>query len=472
LIDIMPILDQELKQPLYMQLYNFLKQEIQFGRIARGEKLPSKRKLSIHLNISQNIVTAAYEQLITEGYLISKPRKGVFVSFKKDGLYPVTAILETEKLPQNQSGQNRKTIDFNHGKIDLSLFPFSVWRKLSQEILFHDQSDVFFNGNVQGEYELRTEIVKYLYQSRGVKCSPEQLVIGAGTQYLIHLLSLMLGENAYIGMEDPGFHRTRITLEHSNVNIIPIELDSNGINMDKLKISKANNVYVTPSHQFPYGMILPINKRLELLAWANKINGYIIEDDYDGEFRYKGKPIPSLQGLDNNGRVIYLGTFSKSLIPSLRISYMVLPEKLLNIYVNKLTIYKQTVSRLHQQTLYRFMQNGHWNTHLNRLRSNYRKKQQTLLSSIRRYMPKGRVEVIGEQAGVHILLRLKTNFDEESLTKMAMANQVKVYPTSIYFVNRKKTLPEILLGFGGLTENEIEEGISLLSKSWFGVDHS
>jgi GntR family transcriptional regulator/MocR family aminotransferase len=291
-------------------------------------------------------------------------------------------------------------------------------------------------------------------------------VIGAGTQYLIRQLSLIFNYGSSVGIEDPGFHRTRFAFEHSGLQIVPTPLDKHGIRVDQLHGKNLNIVYVTPSHQFPCGMIMPISRRNELLSWAQKNNAYIIEDDYDGEFRYKGRPIPSLQGLDSYDRVIYLGTFSKSLIPSLRMSYMVLPQELLTVYLNKLSIYKQTVSRFHQKTLALFMTNGHWEAHLNRLRTIYRKKQTKLIKSIQ-YTMQEKVEIIGENSGLHVLLRLRTDIPESWYIKQAANVQIKVYPTSIYRIVTKTKFTEILLGFGGLTEHEIEEGITLLNKAWF-----
>jgi GntR family transcriptional regulator / MocR family aminotransferase len=468
MMDLTPLLNPDEKQPLYVQLYQFFKEEIRSGRIASGEKLPSKRKLAIHLGVSMNTVNAAYEQLIMEGYLNTKPRSGVYASLSQNDLYMESAHLPTAVTPPSVPESEEIHFDFSHGKVDLGSFPYSIWRRLTQELLYEDQSELLHTGDVQGEYPLREQIAKYDYQSRGVRATPEQIVIGAGTQYLLWLLSLILRKGQVVGFENPGYHRARITFEHNGLLTVPIELDENGIDINQLQKSRANHVYVTPSHQFPYGMIMPVSRRLELLQWAHQQNGYIIEDDYDGEFRYKGRPIPSLQGLDKFSRVIYLGTFSKALIPSIRLNYMVLPPALLEIYQEEFAIYKQTVSRLHQQTLYLFMKKGHWETHLNRMRTLYRKKQQKLLTAIHQFMGRN-VEIIGEHSGLHILLRMNTELSEEKLVQQAKEYGVKVYPSSVYKQGIKKTDAEILLGFGGLSEAEIEKGIETLSRAWFGM---
>ncbi|WP_243121129.1 PLP-dependent aminotransferase family protein [Clostridium autoethanogenum] len=234
-------------------------------------------------------------------------------------------------------------------------FHYFTWIKFTNKCLYSEQSSLLLVGEPQGEESLRREISKYLFQSRSVRCTPEQIIIGAGTQYLIILLCMLLGKDYPYVTENPGYNRVRTVFKDQGIDIHPISIDKDGICINDLKKSSARVVYVTPSHQFPYEMIMPISRRLELLKWHEEKNGYIIEDDYDSEFRYKGKPVPSLQRLDRSENVIYLGTFSKSLIPSIRISYLVLPPKLILKYQEHFKIYKQTVSRLHQNTLYIFM---------------------------------------------------------------------------------------------------------------------
>jgi GntR family transcriptional regulator / MocR family aminotransferase len=467
MMEITIVLDHTSREPLYLQLYQFIKNEILAGRIEPESKLPSKRKLAVHLDISQTTVETAYEQLLAEGYVESVPRKGIYVKNLKSDLFP---NVNERGNPQKKKGNEPSDsfiVDFSHGKIALESFPHSIWRRLTVQSLYEEESALFFNGERQGEGALREQLAHYLYQSRGVRCTPEQIIIGAGTQYLIHLLTMIIGRESVFSMEDPGFHRIRETFKDQGVLLKPIPLDQNGININLLYESGAEVTYVTPSHQFPIGMVMPINRRMELLQWAYEREAYIIEDDYDGEFRYKGKPIPSLQGLDTNGRVVYLGTFSKSLIPSLRISFMVLPMSLLEKYNKHFSIYKQTVSRLHQHTLEQFMKNGHWERHLNRMRTVYRKKQQKLIQSIEKFLGK-QVEVVGDESGLHILLKVNTHSSETKLIEQAAQLGVKVYPTSVYYqIAGSFQNPMILLGFGGVPEKEIEKGIQLLREAWF-----
>jgi GntR family transcriptional regulator / MocR family aminotransferase len=461
------VLDHDSGHPLYLQLYQAIKKEIQVGRIEPGVKLPSKRKLALHLDISQTTVETAYEQLLAEGYVDSLPRKGIYVKEINSDMFsniknrPIPhKIRETE--PTTQS-----VIDFNHGKIALDVFPYSIWRKLSVLSLYEEEGWLFLNGQRQGEVGLREELAHYLFQSRGVRCTAEQIIIGAGTQYLISMLTMIIGREKGFSMEEPGFHRTREAFKDQGVILKSLPLDDDGINIKLLYESEAQVTYVTPSHQFPKGMVMPITRRMELLKWANEREGFIIEDDYDGEFRYKGKPIPSLQGLDTYGRVVYLGTFSKSLIPSVRISFMVLPISLLEKYNEHFSIYKQTVSRLHQHTLEQFMKEGHWERHLNKMRTVYRKRHSALLRSIDKYL-ENLVEVVGDDSGLHILIKVKNTSSETELIKQAAHYDVRVYPTSVYYEHKSSIqYPMILLGFGGLNEQEIEKGIQLLSKAWF-----
>ncbi|WP_066305012.1 PLP-dependent aminotransferase family protein [Bacillus sp. FJAT-29814] len=464
MFEITPIFKNETGMPLYLQLVQYIKEEILYGRIHPKEKLPSKRKLSKHLGISLNTIQAAYDQLAAEGYVESKPRLGWFVAEIDEDLLPKQAV------PSEKTGSEREPssvrIDFNTGKVDLEHFPYSVWRKLTVQSLYQDQGEIFNTGHPQGEGQLRHEIAQYLFQSRGVRCTADQIVVGAGTQVLMGLLCLILGKERVFAVENPGYHRTRIVLQDFGAMTIPVSMDEEGVDVSLLKQTNANVAYVTPSHQFPYGMVMPVSRRMELLKWAEEIGGFIIEDDYDGEYRYKGRPIPSLQGLDTSGRVVYLGTFSKALIPSIRISFMVLPPKLLDRYLGHFTVYKQTVSRLHQDTLFRFMKEGYWQSHLNKMRTLYRRKQASLLTAIRLYMGE-HVGVIGEKSGLHIVLDVRGGMTEAELVESALSVGVKVYPLSVYFDGpRVGGDAMVVLGFGGLTEAEINEGIRLLAETW------
>lgn len=469
MLELTPELNSSKDIPLYIQLYEYIKTEIQNDKIKPGTKLPSKRKLSQHLKISQNTVQSAYEQLSSEGYAESRPRKGIFTTEIDNDLFKLSINHKTDNIISKNdslSADSDSIIDFNYGSIDTESFPFATWRKLTFQSLFPESSDILALGDPQGDILLRKEISDYIFQSRGVKCSPEQIVLGAGTQIILTLLCMILGRNHIYAFENPGFNRARHVFTDQGIKVIPISLDEYGISIKELKQSCAKVVYVTPSHQFPSGIVMPVSRRLELLKWCREEDGFIIEDDYDSEFRYIGRPIPSLQCLDDIGHVIYMGTFSKSLIPSVRINYVVLPQELLKIYNDNFKIYNQTVSRLHQDTLYKFMSQGHWSRHLNKMRTVYRKKHAVLIAAINKYLNE-KIKVIGENSGLHILLQVKNGMTESQLIISAMDMNIKVYPSSVYYYkDNKNETPCVMLGFGALSEEQIEQGIKTLKEAW------
>ena len=326
-------------------------------------------------------------------------------------------------------------------------------------------NELLFLGHPQGEVSLREEIAKYLYESRGVRCSPSQIVLGAGTQILVKLLFQLLQGSCY-AVENPGYHRKMVAFEQGENRVQMLSLDRDGICIADLENSDANVVFVTPSHQFPYGMIMPITRRMQLLQWAKKEEGrYIIEDDYDSEFRYSGKPIPALQGLDTDGKVIYMGTLSKALLPSLRMSYIVLPKNLINKYQKQYLFYTQSVSRIDQEVIRKFLNEGHFEKHIHKMRVVYRKKRDRLVFEIEKYFA-DQVEVIGEDSGLHILLKVHNGMREEDLITEAAKHRIKVYPVSTYYKDGTAPGNIVLLGFAILSEEEIVKAIQLLSTAW------
>lgn len=447
-----------------MQIYNHIKREIWNENIKAGSRLPSHRNLSLQLGVSRNTVECAYQQLIAEGYVESKPKRGLFVSYVD---YDVKQHTSTNKQTIDTfTPLETFHYDFSHGSIDIPSFPLSTWRKVMSHSLLQYENELFRQEDPQGEWQLRHEISQYLYEARGVHCTPDQIIIGAGTQQLLSLLLQLLPNDCTYGIENPGFHRVRAILQSYHVSIHPIPLCDKGIRIPDLYTSDANVVYVTPSHQFPCGMIMPLSERMELLKWANEKQGYIIEDDYDGEFRYIGKPIPSLQGLDQNDRVIYMGTFSKSFLPSIRMSYIVLPNTLLSMYREHGTIFKQTVSKMQQLAFSNFMKQGYWERHLNRIRTLYKRKHRRLVSAIENEMGQF-IRMIGSQSGLHIVLHVHNGMNETELIHAAATKSIKVYPLSLYdIVNDLQHESYVLLGFGGIAEDAIENAIRLLKEAW------
>ncbi|GAF11433.1 LOW QUALITY PROTEIN: transcriptional regulator of pyridoxine metabolism [Bacillus sp. JCM 19046] len=448
------------RTPLYLQLYNAIKSEIHARSLTAGTKLPSKRKLAQHLGISTLTVENAYGQLKAEGYLVSKPRQGLYVEQLQQLEHASLPAIINQHPPLTE--KSKQTIDFHHGRIDTEHFPHNQWRKATLEAL--NNQDFLDTGNSQGEQLFRQEMVVYLFQSRGVRCSPEQIIIGAGTQHLLLLLTTLFDHSKDIAFEEPGFHRSKKTFKQQGFQLSPITLDQEGINLQELKQSSAKLAYVTPSHQFPTGVIMSISRRQALLNWAKNVSGYVVEDDYDGEFRFKGRPIPSLQGIDTAERVIYLGTFSKSLIPSARMSYMILPNKLLRSFQQLTPSPKQSVSRFEQNIFYHFMKKGYWERHLNKMRTVYRRKYEALTTLLRSILGKV-LAIIGDPAGLHLLLEINTHLSEKTIEMRAEAEGVRIYPASIYYEKQRiYKKPVLLLGFGGLTIREIETGIAVLKE--------
>ena len=463
MLELTPNLNTQSKIALYVQLYEYIKKEIKDGTIPAFTKLPAKRKLASYLQVSKNTVEAAYEQLLAEGYIESASRKGYFVC-------KVEQMIDVEgseaKVEEVSFREENYTFDFTQTGVDTNTFPFTTYRKLINDVWQPHNNKLLFLGHPQGELSLREEIANYLYESRGVRCSASQIVLGAGTQILVKLLFQLLKGSNY-AVENPGYHRKMVVFEQGEEKVQMLSLDRDGICMADLENSNANVVFVTPSHQFPYGMIMPITRRTQLLQWAKKAKDrYIIEDDYDSEFRYSGKPIPALQGLDTEGRVIYMGTLSKALLPSLRMSYMVLPKKLIKKYQQQYLFYTQSVSRIDQEVIRRFLNEGYWEKHIHKMRVVYRKKRDRLVFEIEKYFS-NRVEVIGEDSGLHILLKVHNGMREEELIQEAAKHSIKIYPVSTYY--KDDTAPEnvVLLGFAILSEEEIAKAIQLLHTAWF-----
>ena len=456
-------LDTRSRIPLYEQIYDYIKTDIQSGRIPYGEKLPSTRFLSKHLEVSRSTVELAYEQLMSEGYIESVPYKGFFVA-QIDELYH---LKKDKPQPQRERKEARRyRYDFTPNGVDLKSFPYNVWRKLSKDILMDDRTELFRSGDSQGEYGFRSAICSYLYQARGVDCTPDQIIVGAGSDYILMLLGMILGMDHTIAFEDPTYKQAYRMAGGMSYNCIPVSMDKNGMKVTELEKSGADIAYVTPSHQYPTGVIMPIRRRMELLKWACEEQGrYIVEDDYDSEFRYKGKPIPALKGYDASEKVIYLGTFSKSIAPAIRLSYMVLPKPLLEAYEQKARFVNSTVSKVDQLIVQKFIEEGYYERHLNKTRALYKSRHDVLIEELR---PMADICTIsGENAGVHLLLTFQNEMAEEELIDRAARADIRVYGLSDYRIRENcEEKATILLGYANLTEDQIREAARLLRDCW------
>ena len=457
-------LNPDLSEPLYEQLYEYIKAEITSGSYPYNAKLPSKRQLSVYLQCSQNTVQTAYSQLAAEGYIMAKPKSGYYIC-KLDGVLHIKR--ESGFLHENTDTGPLYRYDFSHRGVDFDSFPFSIWRKISKDVISEYDADLLKTGSPQGDLNLRSSIAAYLHNSRGVNCTPGQIVVSSGTEFLLLLLMQLFDENRIYAIENPGYEKLNMIFRSSRAEYRAVSLDENGMLPDELIKSRADIACVTPSHQFPTGNIMPISRRIKLLNWANeKSERYLIEDDYDSEFKYSGRPIPSLQGLDSGEKVIYIGAFSKSLTPAIRVSYMVLPENLLKIYCERLNFYICPVPSIEQKILRRFIDEGFFERHLNKMRNIYKKKREVLISAIRRLLPDS--EIAGADAGLHIILKIRNGMNEEELIKAARDQGVRVYGFSKYYSGEIPFPhePILLLGFASLKVDEIFEAVDLLRKAY------
>lgn len=464
---IIPILDEHSKRPYYLQLYDTIKKSILSGEMTSGEKLPSLRRLSKNLGLSLTTIELAYSQLSVEGYIYSKPQSGFFVS-----------DISHVPLPEGQ-GQLGGELDFANVstdtpafryQFDLSCFDFNKWKKCLNKILTEYPHLLLSEGDPRGEAALRYEISKYLYRSRGVTCQPDQIVIGAGTQQLTGQLSLILSRMAigHVAVEHPGYLPVQSIFRDRGFTLIPIPVKKDGICLEALPNQQRTAVYISPSNQFPTGAVMPVGKRYALLEWAFRTDSIIIEDDYDSELRYFGKPIPALQGLDTNQRVIYLGSFSSTLFPSIRISYMVLPHEMTRAFGQLQKEYTQTCSKTEQLTLALFMEHGFYQTNIRKLRTLYAQKLQAILHALQKY---GRdfIRPVNPSSGINLILGVKTNADAADLCRGALEYGAHVVPVSHYAEEKSKEEQgtcTLILYYNQIPLDRIEETIQKIVCCW------
>lgn len=462
------------KAPLYEKIYEYIKNEIVDGKISKGEKLPSTRLLAKNLSVSRSTVELAYDQLLAEGYIEAEPYRGYFVCdiealYQLEQRSPLVILKKNagneEKDTFNEIAQksnNQQKIDFFPYAIDTQNFPYNVWRKLHKNVLLDDREEILLSGDGQGDYELRAAITDYLHQARGVNCDATQIVIGAGNEYLEILLAQVLGEKKTVLMDDPTYLQAYRTFFNMGYVVKNIPQEHGSMPIEAVRREDADILYVMPSHQFPLGTVMPLKRRLELLKWASEKEGrYLIEDDHDSEYRYKGKPIPSLQSIDHEEKVIYLGTFSKSIAPSLRISYMVLPLHLLRKYQESCSFYSTTVSKIQQEVLREFIRGGYFGRHLNKMRGIYKNKHDFLVGELKK---KNWVEnIAGDNAGLHVLVQVNTTLTEKEICKKAAECGIRLMGIREHYIHTPpEGRPVLLLGYGKPDEQEIQKGLEVL----------
>lgn len=457
-------------ESMYEHLYRCIKQDILQKKLRAGEKLPSKRTFAKNLGVSTITVESAYAQLVAEGFLYTLPKRGYYVC-DLEREEPAPPPPRPPAPPVKEPVRQTYWADFVGSSVARDMFPFSVWVKLLRDVTAgEDETTLLTDTSAGGIRQLRQAISDHLYQFRGMSIDPEQIVVGAGTEYLYSVLIQLLGRRRGYAVEDPGYLRLSKIYEKNDVTTYHIPMDHHGIIPEKLEESGAQILHITPSHHFPTGIVMPVSRRYEFLSWASKgEDRYIIEDDYDCEFRLAGRPIPTLQSIDVMEKVIYINTFSKSLAPAFRISYLVLPKHLVTRFYDTLGFYSGTVSCLEQMTLARFLSEGYFEKHINRMRNHYRGVRDKLLAALRQSPLAGRVHISAEQAGLHFLLELDTQRTDEEILRDAEAQDLRISFVSQYYYETAHRRPHVLvMNYSGLEEEKIDEAVQRLCRAVLG----
>ncbi|MHA6484769.1 MocR-like pyridoxine biosynthesis transcription factor PdxR [Paenibacillus sp. strain BS8-2] len=481
IISITPQFDKGSGTPLYTQLYRYIRESIESGKLPSGAKLPAIRSLAQHLALSKNTVEAAYSQLLAEGYVDSRERGGYLIQpieqlwgatagkITKSACLPIVG--SNEQVAPNSHHYPSPDYVFRYGDIAFDRFPLDLWKSCLagaiNETAPDSPYDILGYGDRLGHLGLREELADYVYQARGITCSADQIFITAGTQYAISLLLQVMDlRQLPFAMEEPGYHGVRAVLQNMDCLIKNIPVAADGIDINMLEESDAAIAYVTPSHQFPLGMVMSIEKRLRLLQWAAAHAALVIEDDYDSEFRYGSRPIPSLKALDGDDRVIYLGTLSKAFLPSVRLSYVIMPRSFIPLMQDKLASYSCSVSPLIQQAVWIFMKQGHYGRHIRRMKRVYHARYKALIDSIQLLMG-DQVHIVGDSSGMHILLRVPGRSSEE-LIHLAQLNGCLLFPAIKHWNEPDEAARQyLMLGFGAMDEKRIVEGVRKLAETWF-----
>ena len=451
------MLTYELKKspgvPLYEALYRCIRGDILSGALRPGEKLPSKRALAENLEVSKITVEAAYSQLLSEGYICSKEKVGYFVeTVERRAPVPAAPALHPKEdaaclLDLTANGTEQ--------------FPFSVWSRLQREVMLDFGEALLAPLPNRGIPELRQAIAGHLAAFRGMRVDPENILIGAGTDFLYNLLIQLLGREKVYAVEEPGYGKIRKIYAAGGVQTVSAAMDDRGVIPEGL--GSADVLHISPSHHFPTGIVTPVSRRRELLDWSNGGEKWIIEDDYDSEFRFDAHPVPAMQSLDDGGRVIYMNSFSKSLAPSIRISYMVLPAGLMAAFQQKLGFYSCTVPSFEQYTLARFLSRGFFEKHINRMRKFYKNRRNAVVSLLEKCSFSDKLTIQEQDAGLHFLLNVDTSLSDQSLTEKLAALGIRVRALSSYYHDQSEDLHCLVINYSGLKEERLSAALAAIS---------
>lgn len=452
------IIDQDNRnnQFLYEQIYEAIRSGIMKGDIRSGEKLPSLRSLSKEMGISLTTIEQAYDQLLVEGYIEARPKSGFFAKS--------LSMVRNQEREESVEEISEETLQENEFIYDPTSFDFVKWKKCANEVFNYYSDQLLFESDPQGERALRNEVAKYIFRSRGVKASPDRIVIGAGTQQITsHLIRVLQRMGvSLVSIEEPGYLPVQSIIRDAGMQMYHIPVNEDGIDIGKLPTNISSAVYVSPSNQFPTGTVMPVGRRYELLDWAEKNGSVIIEDDYDSELRYFGKPVPALKSLDEGNCVVYLGSFSSTLFPAIKISYMVLPELLANIFGEIKGGYTQTCSKSEQLTLALFMEKGYYYTGIRKLRSMNSRKLDVTMESIGKYFGET-VNPVDTRSGITLTIQVRSESSTEELRELAASIGLEMVP--IAAVTGQDT-PALSFYYSQLPLDIIDDKIIELKEVW------
>ncbi|MCT1914739.1 PLP-dependent aminotransferase family protein [Staphylococcus ureilyticus] len=455
---------RESGQFIYRQLYSQLKEDILAFKYESHEKLPSKRDMSQHLNISVNSVKAAYEQLLAEGYIYTEERKGYFIEPLEKLIIDPNAQISLNV--QEQQIEDAYDYSFSHMSTDISAFPVEVWTKLVKRVFENYDHELSSIPQIKGPIELRQSIAKLVSYQRGIQCHPEQIVIGSGTNILLTKLIQLLPDEIKIAVENPGYSRFRTLIRQTTAQLKPIALDYKGISIEAIKQAQPDATIVTPSHQFPMGIIMPVSRRIDLLNWASQTQSYIIEDDYDSEFKYETDNIPSLFSFDKNERVIYLGTFSKTLMPGLRMSYMILPINLVKQFDHYNLNMIPDFSTIHALTLNLMIKEGYYEKYVKKMHQIYGKKRETLITHLSNTFTNN-IRIKDTRAGLHFIVEVNTPFSYQEIESRAKEMKLELYTLnrfSVKALEKNSSYKTLIIGFSKIKQEQIPQAVQRLKE--------
>lgn len=453
---------EHIEGPIYAHVYKCIKNDILEGNLKPGQKLPSKRTFARNNGISTITIQNAYDQLISEGYVYTLPKKGYYVA-NISGMVPRTVSKEM-KYDINIPKTAIYKYDFSSNGVDSDNFPFSIWARLSREVMSDNKDELMKISPTSGVRQLREAIAEHLKSFRGMLVDPDQIVIGAGTEYLYGLLVQLIGKDKKYAIENPGYKKLALIYQHQKVDYGYVSMDEKGVTVDSLNKSRADIAHICPNHHFPTGITMPASRRYEILSWANEQNErYIVEDDYDSEFRLEGKPIPPLFSIDACEKVIYMNTFSKSLTPTIRISYMVLPAHLINRFYEEMSFYSCTVSNFEQFTLARFISGGYLEKHINRMRLYYTRKRQSIIEVIEKSNQGSKFHIIENDSGLHFLLKIETKLSDVEVERKLEKNGIKIRALSDYYFTKEECRQHLfLVNYSNLSSQKVFEAMQII----------